>query len=181
MKQPGDQTRPTELDAAAPSLREVETDKLEISYMLTEVTRLMRVAFDQSMRAFGLTAASARALSHLRREDGLSQIELARRLEVSRMALGQTIDRLEKSGHVERRPDPTDRRVWRLHLTKKAKLLLPTLTEVAAAQQTLILENIPEPEVDALKRTLRQICDRLREMPIETASEDDAIPERNVS
>jgi MarR family transcriptional regulator, transcriptional regulator for hemolysin len=180
MKQPN-QARPTEIETPSAALRERDADKLEISYMLTEATRLLRITFDQRMREFGLTAASARALSHLRREDGLSQIELARRLEVSRMALGQTIDRLERSGHVERRPDPSDRRVWRVHLTKKAKQLLPTLTDVAAEQQALILENIPEPEVEALKKTLRQICQRLREMPIETAPEEDAMPERNVS
>ncbi len=160
-------------DSPSMSLEELATTRLEITSMLVEVTRLLRAAYDQRMRAIGLTGASARALINLFKEDGLSQIELARRLEVSRMAAGQTIDRLEKSGHVERRPDPADRRVWRLHLTKKAKQLLPTLTEIAADQQAMVLENIPEAEVEALKLTLRTVRERLRSMPIEILTEDE--------
>lgn len=34
------------------------------------------------------------------------------------------VDRLQEHGYVERRPDPADRRVWRLHLTATAKPML---------------------------------------------------------
>ncbi|MET0546170.1 MAG: MarR family transcriptional regulator, partial [Caulobacterales bacterium] len=155
--------------------------RLDRLVMLGDATRLSRAAFDNRVRALGLTGASARALFILAKEDGLSQIELARRLDVSRMALGQTIDRLEKSGHVERRPDPTDRRVWRLHLTKAANDLLPHLAELAADNQAQILENMPEQEVEALKLSLRKITERLRSMPIQLLTEDDPVVGQNAS
>ncbi len=38
--------------------------------------------------------------------------------------MARLIDRLESRGMVERRPDPTDRRCWRLHLTDASRPLL---------------------------------------------------------
>ncbi len=42
-------------------------------------------------------------------------------LEVDRASAGRMIDRMERNGWVERRPDPADRRINRLHLTDVAR------------------------------------------------------------
>ena len=148
--------------------------ELQLTVLIGETARLMRTAFDARMRGIGLTGASSRALFILYKEDGLSQIELARRLDVSRMALGQTIDRLEKSGHVERRPDPSDRRVWRLYATPLAHTLRKTITDIAAEQQKLFLAGLSNAEVDMLKKSLQIVTDSLKSMPMGSLAEDDA-------
>ena len=94
-------------------------------YLLADVTRLMRAAFDERMQELGLTASTWRVLIYLRRSDGISQAALARLLDVSRASLGQVIDRLEKSGHVMRAEHSEDRRVWRVYLTAKARAMMP--------------------------------------------------------
>lgn len=48
--------------------------------------------------------------------------------------IGRLIDRLQARGLVERRPDPTDRRVWRLHLTPAST---PILDRIAAYRAEL--------------------------------------------
>jgi len=61
-----------------------------------------------------------RRLVRLERQPGLSQKELAELLEVEPITVARLADRLAARGLLERRPDPADRRIWRLHLLPAA-------------------------------------------------------------
>ena len=89
--------------------------------MLSDVARLIRTVFDRRVRELGLTRAQWLVLTRLYRRPGASQTELADMLEIDRASAGRMIDRMEKNGWVERRPDAGDRRVNRLHLTAEAR------------------------------------------------------------
>lgn len=61
------------------------------------------------------------------------QVVLARMLEVGEVTVGGLIDRLEASGHVERRPDPgRDRRVKRVFITNQRDEMLDRMSKVVA-------------------------------------------------
>src|SRR5215469_15972686 len=93
------------------------SDKTAFGFLVNDVTRLMRKVFDRRAARFGLTRAQWRALKRVHHDAGLTQNELAEFLEMEPIAVGRVIDRMQKSGFIERRADPADRRVWRLHLT----------------------------------------------------------------
>jgi len=95
--------------------------------VLHDVARLLRTRFDQRARAHGMTSAQWKILVHLQRQPGLSQNEMAGFCEVEPITVARLVDRLEASGLVERRADPADRRVHRLHLLPAAE---PVLTEI---------------------------------------------------
>ena len=76
-----------------------------------------------------MTRAQWTILVHLERQPGLLQKELAEILEVEPITVARLIDRLEARAMVERRPDPMDRRCWRLHLTQAARPLLGEVDE----------------------------------------------------
>jgi DNA-binding MarR family transcriptional regulator len=145
---------------------------IEIGYGLSDVTRLLRAATDQRMRAIGLTGASWRVITSLSRIDGQTQASLAERLEISRVAVGESVDRLEKSGHVERKADPADRRVWRVHLTALSRNLLPLMFETAAEVQSACFRDLTQEDLEHLKATLGRLRERLLEMKIETPHEE---------
>ncbi len=93
-------------------------------FLIYDVARLMRVRADHEARAMGMTRAQWVVLMWLEREPGISQNELACLVEVEPITIGRLVDRLHARGFVERRADPKDRRVRRLHLTEAAKPLL---------------------------------------------------------
>src|SRR5690242_16397893 len=97
----------------------------------------MRTRFDQKARGQGMTRAQWIILARLDRQPGLSQNEMAAILEVEPISVGRLIDRLEARGLVERRADPMDRRIWRLHLLPAAK---PILIEIARHREALASE-----------------------------------------
>ena len=102
--------------------------------LLHDVARMLRTRFDQFARTRGLTRAQAIILSRLSRQPGLSQNEMAAIVEVEPITIARLVDRLQTAGFVERRADPKDRRIWRLHLTAAAE---PMLTEIKKHKEAL--------------------------------------------
>jgi DNA-binding MarR family transcriptional regulator len=76
-----------------------------------------------------MTRAQWIILARLSRQPGLSQNEMAAICEVEPITVARLVDRLEARGLVERRADPTDRRIRRLHLLPAAKPILETITD----------------------------------------------------
>ena len=105
--------------------------------LLHDVARTMRTRFDQRARTRGMSRAQWIILARLERQPGLSQNELAAICEVEPITVARLVDRLEKSGAVERRPDPRDRRIWRLHNLPGAQ---PILDEISEYRQRLLVE-----------------------------------------
>src|ERR687895_490001 len=87
-------------------------------YTSEEVVRLLQIevgevlAFAAAMaRRTGLGLSEMAALEHLQHaHGGLTPTELGRRLSLSSGAITALVDRLERTGHVERRANPADRR-----------------------------------------------------------------------
>jgi DNA-binding MarR family transcriptional regulator len=67
--------------------------------------------------ALGLYHGQPPVLFTLWHEDGLTQSELAERINRSPSTTTKTVQRMEKAGFLERRPDPEDERVSRVYLT----------------------------------------------------------------
>ncbi len=108
-------------------------DDTELAFVLHDVARLMRVRFDQHARTWGMTRAQCMILKKLHCHPGLSQSELAALLEVEPITVLRLIDRLEAAGMVERRPDPSDRRMHRLHLLEAAQPAIAKIEDYRAA------------------------------------------------
>jgi len=107
-------------------------EKTSFGFLVNDVTRLMRKLFDRRAARFGLTRAQWRALKRVHHGEGITQNELAEYLEMEPIAIGRVIDRLQKAAFVERRADPQDRRVWRLHLLPKAHGVLDDMEEIGS-------------------------------------------------
>jgi len=99
----------------------------DLLFLLHDVARLLRHEADKRAGIHGMTRAQWVILFWLERQPGLSQKELSEILEVEPITVARLIDRLEARGMVERRPDPKDRRIWRLHLKPPAA---PVLSEL---------------------------------------------------
>jgi DNA-binding MarR family transcriptional regulator len=99
-------------------------EKRDLLSNIINLARLIRTEVDKRARMHGMTRAQWGILIRLEKQPGLLQKELAECLEVEPITVARLIDRLESRGMVERRPDPADRRCWRLHLTDAARPLL---------------------------------------------------------
>lgn len=126
----------------------------DILILLNDLGRLIRTEADRRARAHGMTRAQWLILSRVQRAPGLSQRELAEILEVEPITVGRLVDRLEARGLVERRPDPQDRRVWRLHLLPEAAPVLAALDHHREAIRLLVTEGVDDVELQRATEVL---------------------------
>jgi DNA-binding MarR family transcriptional regulator len=131
-------------------------------FLLNDVARLMRTAYDRRIRKLGLTRAQWWVLTHLYRGNGVSQTELADILEIEKPTLGRLLDRLEAKGWVRREHDASDRRVWRVHLTDEVEPALRTMRTIAAELRRDALTGISAAERERFVDTLLAIKENLR-------------------
>jgi DNA-binding MarR family transcriptional regulator len=129
-----------------------------IGTMLAQVSRLLRRSFDERARGIGVTRPQWGVLHLLNSNGGINQGGLAELLEVEPITLGRMIDRLQDAQLVERRPDPTDRRAWRLFLTEKGEHLLDELRPFADETYQAALEGVS----DADFRLVMSVLGRMR-------------------
>lgn len=142
-----------------------------LGFILSDTARLLRRAFDARARSIGVTRAQWQVLFVLARSEGESQASVADRLEIESITLGRMIDRLSEAGLVERRPDPKDRRVWRLHLTQAARPIMATLEGLGAALGAEAFAGLTPAEQAELARMLLHVRSNLTQRPAQARVE----------
>jgi len=134
---------------------------IKLGYLIHDVSRMRRTAFDQLMKPLGITRAQWWVLAHLSRHDGMAQTQLASMLDIGKASLGSLLDRLEATGFIERRGDAADRRMKRIFLSRSSMQLLEQLVEVERDFNEKILGHLSDKDRDELIRMLGSIKDSL--------------------
>lgn len=125
-----------------------------LPFEIGETAHALRKAFDRRAVGLGVTRAQWKVLFRLHRQPGLRQIELADMLDIEPITLSRIVDRLEESGLVERRPDPQDRRAWRLHVTAKAQPLIAKLRAIADHMIAETFAGIDPKDIEITRQVL---------------------------
>ena len=109
---------------------------------------------------YGITGAQFNVLMILADFHGraLRQHELGEILVVNRASIGSVLERMERSGWVERTPDPSDRRATLVAIAPAGKA---KLAEVRAPYYRLLSDLFSREGEDDLRATIL-FCDRLR-------------------
>lgn len=143
-------------------------EDISFAFLIQDLTLLLRKHFDRRAARYGLTRAQWRALRVLHVREGISQTELAELLDMEPIAVGRVIDRLQAAGFVERRPDPRDRRRWRLHITAQASGVVDDMEEIARSIRRDAARGIELDDLLQALETLNKMKHNLRELERDT-------------
>ena len=124
---------------------------------LASANRKLRALVDERARDMGLTLSRARLLMQLAKADGPIQSDLADLLDIEQPTLVRLLDGLERTGMIERRAAPGDRRARRVFLTSAARAqaedILAFLTELRAD----VLDGVDREELEIALRVLSRM------------------------
>lgn len=134
----------------------------ELGFLVADVARLLRHAVDLEAGVLGTSRAQWVVLVRIKRQPGLSQIELAQQVDIAPITLTRLIDRLEAHGLVERRNDKADRRIRRLFLTNAAEPVLATLARSGEALMVETLLGLDDADITHLTDCLARIRNNLK-------------------
>lgn len=137
---------------------------LRFGFLIHDVSRMRRIVVDRALKPLGITRSQWWVLAFLSRRDGMTQTALAVDLDLTKVAVGGLIDRLEATGCVERRADALDARSRRVFLTKTGVKLVNRIRTHVDTVESEILEGLCDAEVDAVAKTLLHLKSTLLTM-----------------
>jgi DNA-binding MarR family transcriptional regulator len=135
-------------------------EKGQPAFLLAQLGAHAASQFAERLRVIDLTPPDVGILRLLRVSAGMSQQELATKLSIHPSRLVAILDNLEKRGFVERRPNPDDRRLYSLQLTKEGADALERIGKVAREHQDALLSTLSREERDMLTTLLLRIADQ---------------------
>src|SRR5271170_964895 len=119
-------------------------ERIRIGFLIHDVSRLRRTAFDQRMKPLGITRSQWWVLTGVSRhgDEGITQTELAGVLDLGKVALGRLIDRLEHREYIERHSDPNDRRINRVYVTSRGNAILEKMVKIGMDMNARVMQGI---------------------------------------
>lgn len=134
--------------------------KNSIGTMISLTSKTMeRVAEQRIKNKIGLTSSQWKVILALDLFEGLSQKDLAEKIHVDSSTLVPIIDRMEKTGLIERMPDAKDRRQNRLYLTKKSESVVGAITSIILQLRKEIYRGISKNELEEIRPVLQRIIE----------------------
>jgi DNA-binding MarR family transcriptional regulator len=135
-----------------------DTGKDQPAFLLAQIGSYAATRFAERLAALQLSPPDAGILRLLRLAAGISQQELSARLRIHPSRLVAILDNLEKRKLVERKPNPQDRRLYSLHLTKDGSEILERIGKLAREHQDALLSSLSDDERGKLTELLHRIA-----------------------
>jgi MarR family transcriptional regulator, transcriptional regulator for hemolysin len=104
----------------------------DVAALIGDIAKLVRMRVDRFGRAHNLTQSQYVTLSLLQHWPGSTQNEIATLSELEPITVSRQVEQLERNGYLERRPDPMDRRLRRIHLLPSSEHVLSVLGHFSA-------------------------------------------------
>lgn len=135
------------------------------AFLLAQLGAHAAQLFAQRIAELDLTPAQAGLLRLLAGTPGRSQRELADDLGMPPSRFVPFADDLEERGLIERRRNPSDRRVYALHLTEKGHGLLAELRKAGAAHERQVCQALSADEHQQLIELLSRVAEQQQLTP----------------
>ncbi|SEA41220.1 DNA-binding transcriptional regulator, MarR family [Desulfuromusa kysingii] len=137
------------------------------TYEVNESVPMLMAACVKSLRqslnarfaelGYAITSEQWILLCHLAEQDGVSQLDLARRYRSSEVSTLNLLNKLESHDLVLRQRDPIDARSKRVYLTTKGRNLQAKLIPAAKANIQAMSQGLDSDDIEQLKAILRTI------------------------
>jgi DNA-binding MarR family transcriptional regulator len=134
-----------------------DTPPRSVGFLLSQLGFFSSRAFMEALAPIGIGPREFTLMRFVDASDGPSQQALAEELALPASRMVALVDQLEESGLVERRPDPGDRRVRRLHLTRKGRGVLERASKIAIDYETRLCAGINREEREQLIDLLQKL------------------------
>lgn len=133
--------------------------------VMKRVLRNARQAINAGLEPLGLTGAEGDILFHLlSRQDGLTQEQLAQRLNIGKAAVSRTVNAMVAKGYAHRQRHPLDARAFNVSLSEKALAISAQAAAVYEGVFSVIRQGIPDEDLNKVASILEQ-ADRNLLMP----------------
>ena len=145
-------------------MSEANTDRPSLALLLRVIYQHHSQAIESALRAAGFDdiAPSAGNVFPFVRREGITISALAELAGVRKQTMAQAVEQLERSGYVERRENPADRRSRLVFLTDRGRAVTPVTHAAAAAVEHRWASLIGTDELERLRQELKSLLELIR-------------------
>lgn len=128
-----------------------------IGKWISTIHRYSMIYKSRSFIPYGIGAGQLGFLGVLYQKDGISQDELAQKLNMDKTTTARSVQKLENLGYVRRQPSEEDRRINLVFLTQKSLDMHPHIVSTMQAWTEILVQDFTENERDLLLKMLKKI------------------------
>jgi DNA-binding MarR family transcriptional regulator len=128
-----------------------------VGFLISQLGFISSKGFMEALAPVGIDPREFLLMRFVATDEGRSQQALAERLGIPASRMVALVDHLEANGLVERRPDPEDRRVRGLYLTRKGRGALERAGKIAIDYETRLCAGINREERELLIDLLQKL------------------------
>ena len=128
-----------------------------VGFLISQLGFVSSKRFMEALAPVGIDPREFALLRFVAASEGSSQQALAERIAIPPSRMVALVDHLEEAGLLERRPDPEDRRVRGLHLTRKGRGALERDLKIAIDYETQLCAGINREERELLIDLLQKL------------------------
>lgn len=130
-------------------------------FLMHQVLHMNMQYLIHMMEPLGIKPGHAGILFFLKRTGPLSQREIADRIGVKPPSVTVAIQKLEKLGYIERRPEPRDQRVVKIQITEEGLKCTERMNGIAEHMDSVLFNEMNLEEKLLLRRLMMQMKDNL--------------------
>ncbi len=132
-----------------------------LGYQIGLLSRLFDRRLQEVLKDLGVAPGQFAPLVMLFEQDGLTQAELCRRINVEQPTMANTLERMERDGLIRRKADPVDRRRALVYLTQRAKDARTQVMEGVRGVANRAVTQLSAADQDAIFRLLARMVENL--------------------
>jgi MarR family transcriptional regulator for hemolysin len=131
-----------------------DADIHDIEYLMCHVNSLWRRFLNSKIKNLGISGTEKRVLFCVARNPGMTQVQIAKLLELEPQNLVRILDRLSEEEWIEKKADPEDRRVKCLSVTAKAEVIIDKVKSIGNNAKAEILAGVKNQDANMLLESL---------------------------
>jgi DNA-binding MarR family transcriptional regulator len=135
------------------------SDALDL--LLANICHLHHTRAHQLLEALGLYRGQPPVLRALWMQEGLTQTELAEKMDITPATMTKMLQRMEKTGFIQRKADVEDQRVSRVYLTEAGRAVQQDVEAVFKKTEEETFGNFTLEERVLLRRFFLQMRENL--------------------
>lgn len=124
------------------------------SLLINHISKMFDDRMRQKSEAAGISDGWRKILFHLKHNDRMTQLDLAKRTHLSAPAVSIMLQKMENAGLVSRHPDPKDQRAILVCLTEQGHVADRKVLRLIRKTEQELLEGISEQELAAIRPIL---------------------------
>ena len=130
--------------------------------IIKELSKAADIYFKAEFKKYSIGHAQIRTLIFLAYNEGISQLELSRSLNLDKSSITSQLQTLEKNGYIRREISEIDARTHRLNITDKTRKILDPLKKVFSSWTEILLDGFDAPEKARIFYFLEKMQDNVQ-------------------